>query len=692
VNSHESAKIVEVLLDLPIAPYFDYRWEERLGEPPLKGDWVVVPWGRGRRVGLVNKVKMHTEWPADRVKAVLARVDNAPVLPASWWTLTEFASTYYHRHLGEVALPALPKMLRTPPSDKPRARRLSRTIEPGSRPSANFGDLTPTVEQQHALGQLSAATGFVCYLLHGVTGSGKTEVYLRWIAQRLALRDQAQALMLVPEIALTPQLAARVQSVFGEDSVVILHSLLADGERAEAWKRAVRGQVRLVVGTRLAVLTPLPHLEAIVVDEEHDPSFKQQDAVRYSARDLAVARASQENIPIVLGSATPSLESWVAAQRGRYTLLRLTQRPTHSALPAIHLVDIAKRPTKDGLSEEALQALRACHERGEQSLVFVNRRGYSPVLHCTQCLWTSRCDACSAHRVLHRVGQAAKTKAAQRYRLVCHHCSASSAVPRACPQCGNQDLTPLGAGTQRLESVLEAQLPGARIARLDRDVARKKGAAQAVLQAAHAGDVDVLVGTQMLAKGHDFQRLALVVVLDADGGLYSSDFRAPERLLATLMQVSGRAGRGAGVAGHAKVLIQTRFVEHPLFDALQRHDFPRFAAQQLAEREAIGLPPFRYQALVRVEARRMEQALQWLDSTLALAEQFEPTRHGVTLFDPIPMGLARVANVERAQLLIESASRLALHRFLTPWHEQLRSHKLADGVLRWHLELDPIEL
>jgi primosomal protein N' (replication factor Y) (superfamily II helicase) len=688
--------ILEILLDLPMAPAFDYRWGVERGAPPLLGSVVLVPWGTGRRIGLVGGHKERSELPDERVRDVLEVLADLPTQDDSWWRLLRFAAQYYHRHLGELALPALPKTLRQPPKSRPKRRSRQATETeaadslPGTVPPAL--PLLPTLSAQQALAleRLIAAQGYVCHLLHGITGSGKTEVYLRWIAHHLK-QPGAQVLLLVPEIALTPQLLSRLKARFSDTSMVVLHSLLSDNQRAEGWLEAARGQAQLVVGTRLAVLTPLPGLAAIVVDEEHDPSFKQPDAARYSARDLAVARASQAGIPIVLGSATPSLETWHAAQTGRYQRLDLLERAAGGQLPPIHLVNLGQTRPEHGLAPSSIATLQTTLAQGFQSLVFINRRGFAPVLHCSACAWVSRCDACSANRVLHRMPRG-------RYRLICHHCSATQAVPQRCPQCGNQDLSPLGAGTQQMEDILAQQVPGARVLRLDRDVARKKGATQAVLDAAHAGEADILVGTQMLAKGHDFQRLALVLVLDADNGLYSSDFRAPERLFATLMQVAGRAGRSAEVAAHARVLIQTRFVDHPLFAALQAHDYPRFAQDQLTEREAAGLPPFRYQAMLRVEARSFAQAHAWLSAARDQAQPWLARSGGakrpnaVVLYDPVPMLMARVAHVERAQLLIESASRKFLHEFLTPWQAQLRTQKLSDGVLRWVLEIDPLEL
>ena len=699
-----------VLLDLPVGEAFDYRLGPDQVPPAVPGAWVVVPWGSGQRVGLVASVGSSTELDEERVREVTEVLADAPVLPADWFAFLGFVAGYYHRTLGEVALPALPKRLRTPPAARARGsvfarlRRRPLGHEADRQDTARAGaadaqapapagaahlqtprrpEAPPTLNphQQAAIAGLREASGFRVSLLHGVTGSGKTEVYLHWLAEVLAGRPDAQALLLVPEIGLTPQLTGLLRARFAGVPLAVLHSELPDAERAAHWLAAVEGRARLVVGTRLAVLTPLPGLAAIVVDEEHDASFKQQEGVRYSARDMAVALAARRDIPVVLGSATPSLESWRAAQTGRYRLLSLPDRVHAGAWPRLRRIDPRRQAMVHGLAPDTRQAISDALARGEQALVFMNRRGFAPVLHCEACGWLSACEHCAAFRVLHRDGGGAGAPA--RYRLQCHHCGGQSRVPRACPGCGNVDLGPLGRGTQRLEDGLRELYPQARIARLDRDVARHRGAAGEVIAAAHRGEVDILVGTQMLAKGHDFQRLSCVVVVDADSGLFSADFRAPERLFALLMQVAGRAGR-AGLA--SEVLIQTRFGQHPLFDALARHDFAAFADAQLAERHQAGLPPFMHQALMRVEARQLDTALAFLGQARELAA--DPPA-GLTLFDPVPMPMARLAGRERAQLLLEAPARAPLHAFLREWLPAVTSLK---GAVRWQIEIDPLEI
>jgi primosomal protein N' (replication factor Y) len=542
-----------------------------------------------------------------------------------------------------------------------------------------------TAEQADALEAITAARGFAPFLLHGVTGSGKTEVYLRALDALFTAQPDAQALVLVPEINLTPQFEAVFRSRFaarlGAGAIVTLHSAMADGERARSWLAAHRGSARIVLGTRLAVLASLPALSLIVVDEEHDPAYKQQEGLRYSARDLAVWRAKQRAIPVVLGSATPSLETWWQADQGRYKRLTLTRRAVSDAvLPTVRLIDLEEeqrrgRASVDGISGPLVAALKARLERGEQSLVFLNRRGYAPVLACDACGWLAGCPRCSAYVVLHKPERA----------LRCHHCGWETRVPRACPDCGNVDIAPLGRGTQRVEETLAALVPGARVIRIDADSTRRKGSAQALFSDVHSGEVDILVGTQMVAKGHDFQRVSLVGVLNADAALFSHDFRAGERLFAQLMQVSGRAGR-AGLPG--EVLIQTRYARHALYHALARHDYVGFAESTLAERRDAHLPPFVYQALLRAEGRTLEAALGFLEQAGAALGTID-TAGRVTVYDAVPLTIVKVMNVHRAQLLVESASRAALLATLRAWQSPLRALK---GVLRWSLEVDPLDI
>ncbi len=657
--------VLSVALDLPLHRLFDYLAES--ASTADIGLRVRVPFGRGERIGIIVDVASESEWPQEQLKAAGDILRDLPPLPADFFCLCEFASTYYQAALGEVLLQALPVGLkRLDPPDRRKARAV-RKPDPVPPPAL-------TEEQAGALAAIDLTAGFSVHLLHGVTGSGKTEVYLRLVEQALAAGQQA--LLLVPEINLTPQLETRVRARFPEAGVVSLHSELAEAARERNWRAAFAGEANIILGTRLSVFTPLPRLGLIVIDEEHDSSFKQQDGMRYSARDIGVFRAHQLGIPILLGSATPSLESWANAQTGRYGLLALRQRANPEArLPLVHILDTRKKALQEGVSPALVAAIQERLARREQSLVFLNRRGYAPVLACPACGWVSRCTRCAANMVLHLADR----------RLRCHHCGCEHRIPKSCPTCGNQDIHPFGRGTQRLETWLQAQFPAARVLRVDRDSVKSRKQWEAMLELIHTGQADILVGTQMLAKGHDFPRLTLVGALGADAALYAADWRAPERLFAQLMQVAGRAGR-AELKG--EVLIQTEYPDHPLFAALAAHDYPGFAARQLKEREEAGFPPYAFQAVLRAEAPEMANAIAFLKAAASLAVVSE--NENVMIYDPVPMKLARLANLERGQLLAESYSRPALQHFLPCWREAIESIK-APSKLRWHIEVDPLE-
>lgn len=667
-------QIARVALDVPLRRFFDYRAPdgERLSTADI-GYRVRVPFGQQQKVGILVALPADSTFPLAQLKPVDAVLRELPPLPTDWFGLTEFCADYYHVPLGQVMLSSLPAVLRAITPPKARAIR--------HLPSSAVAQQVPalTREQEASLAAIAdAGSGFRVYLLHGVTGSGKTEIYLRLIERALAAGRQS--LLLVPEINLTPQLEARVAARFPAAGLVSLHSELGEAARGRNWRAALTGDARIVLGTRLAIFTPLPELGLIVVDEEHDVSFKQQDGIRYSARDLAVFRARQRAIPIVLGSATPSLESWAnataSAGRGRYRLLTLNERAVEGArLPLVKCIDTRLDKLQDGLSGALLAAIEQRLARAEQSLLFLNRRGYAPVLACAACGWASHCHRCAANLVLHLSDRC----------LRCHHCGFETRVPKACPSCGNQDLSAFGRGTQRLEAVLCEHFPQARVLRVDRDSASSRTQWEALVARIHAGEADILVGTQMLAKGHDFPKLTLVGAIAPDAALFAADWRAPERLFAQLMQVAGRAGRAERPG---EMLIQTQFPEHPLYAALVRHDFQAFAASQLEERQQAGFPPYAYQAMLRAEAPRMADALRFLTSARASPpNEADPS---VILYDAVPMRLSRRASLERGQLLVESPSRRALQRFLAGWVPQLEAIR-SPSRLRWHLEVDPME-
>lgn len=664
--------ILRIALNLPLPRLFDYLAPE--ADVSDIGYLVSVPFGRSVRIGVIVDWMASSEQPLDKLKPITAVLRDIPPLPSDWLALCEFCARYYQAPLGEVMAFGLPTLLRR--GKKPRPKKATPDTKAAKEKSGPVPiiSLPPLLAgQQTAVEQIVSTTAFQTFLLHGVTGSGKTEVYLRAIEATLAQGEQA--LMLVPEIALTPQLENRVRARFPSAHLVIANSSVADAARARGFLDALSGDADIVLGTRLAIFTPLPRLRLIIVDEEHDASFKQQDGVRYSARDLAIWRAHQQNCPIVLGSATPSLESFHHAMAGRYRLLSLPVRAVAEAPPIVRTIDTRREKLQEGLSSALIQALELRLARGEQSLVFLNRRGYAPVLSCPACGWISRCRHCAANLVVHLADK----------HLRCHHCGFETAIPHACPACGNIDLQPFGRGTQRLEAALIERFPQARILRIDRDSANSAKKWQALLARIHAGEVDILIGTQMLAKGHDFPKLTLVGAVSADAALFAADFRTPERLFAQLMQVGGRSGR-ADLPG--EVLIQTEYPAHPLYQALIDHDYSRFAHAQLDERKTAGFPPFTFQAMLRAESPSMDESVAFL--TLARNLALTCTDSHIALYDPVPMRLHRLMALERAQLLVESDNRPALQNFLAQWHAALYTLK-SPRTLRWHVDVDPLE-
>lgn len=723
-------KFARVALDIPLGRLFDYR--ANTIDDVDAGSIVLVPFGKKIAVGVVMEMSNASSLEPARLRGLLDVLRDVPRLPPDVRAILQFCSDYYRHPIGEVVLNALPTRLRRRNAIKPQRLTFRLTaaglqLDPESLPSrartqrdlvsrlrlngdgidaaalrrqfpragAVVKDLmrrglvesvatAPATTSRHILpgpllndAQQFAVDAvrptfgrFAPFLLHGITGSGKTEVYLELIASAL-LKGQ-QTLLLVPEINLTPQLEMRIQSRFPDTPIVRLNSALNESERLQNWLDAQSGHAGIVLGTRLAVFTPLPNLGLIIVDEEHDASFKQSDGLRYSARDIALLRAKQRSVPIVLGSATPALESYHQALGGRYSMLTLAHRP-NAMPPAIETVDVRGETLIDGLSQAALRAIKDTTARGEQTLVYVNRRGYAPVLICPGCSWTSGCPRCSVKLVVHLKNQLMR----------CHHCGHQEKIPVRCPQCGGAELAPLGQGTQRVESALTRIFPTARILRIDRDTTSKKDAWNQMRRQIHDGEVDLLVGTQILAKGHDFPALTLVCVINADASLYSMDYRASERLFANLMQVSGRAGR-ADRAG--RVLIQTEFPQHLLYAALQRQDYAEFAKTVLAERKQAGLPPYTHQAILRAEALRLDSAIGFLRKAARCADT---TVSEVAVFDPVPAYMTRLAGKERAQLTVQSRSRGALHKFIGDWEPKLE--KLAESQVRWALDIDPLD-
>ena len=703
-------------------------------EPLPPGTRVLVPFRNKTVVGIVWETDIAPDMDTARILSVQTAFVEEKPLPQSWRDLLAFTSRYYHYPTGQAVFAALPQGLKetravempqpplfyalneagraqTPPPTRfnkktalwdallsggmtmaalkqvnAQAAKLiedwaeqgwietteaAKSVLESCHGQASHSEFVLNADQQKASDEIQTAFGkFQPFLLYGITGSGKTEVYFDAMAKVLA--QGRQVLFLLPEINLTPQLLKRVENRFADVPTAVLHSQMAAGKRTQDYLRAMLGQAKLVIGTRLAVFTPLPDVGLIVVDEEHDGSFKQDNELRYHARDLAVWRAKQSGCPVVLGSATPSLESWHKAQSSAYRLLQLTERAHASAqLPQVEILNVGRLKLDNGFSPQALQLLKQNFEAGGISLVYLNRRGFAPALFCGDCGHTFGCPNCSAKMVLHQRAR----------QLRCHHCDHREPIPFKCPDCGNQDLTAVGHGTQRVEETLRTFLPKAAVVRVDRDSTAHKNDWADLYRRIADNEIDILIGTQMLAKGHDFARLNLVIVLNADGSLYSADFRAPERLFAELMQVSGRAGR-ADKPG--KVLIQTQLPEHPVFAAVKAQDYAVFAENELKERQMFAMPPFGFQTAVRADAPRVADAMEFLNAAKETLAPLLP--ESVSQFGAAPMLMVRLAERERAQIFLESPSRQDLHRAVSLWVQVLQQNR--DGKIRWSVDVD----
>lgn len=704
--------VVQVVIDKPLAQGFDYLWDaEKLGKLPEIGNIVELPFARSKAIGLVIKVSDHSDYEIEKLKSVDRLAPLPPLDPASL-RLMNFASQYYVHALGETILPTIPQMWKKaddwekiPQKLESADKKKNKSINIAIEGLITEDKLNPNQKNalEALLSDVMVKKGFRVILLQGQTGSGKTAVFLNWLAS--ILKDEsAQVLLLVPEINLTPQLERRVRAYFPEKTMAVLHSGVSEKKRGIAWYEAMTGKAQIILGTRLAALTPMPNLRAIVVDEEHDSSYKQQDGIRYSARDLAIWRAHDLKIPILLASATPSLETWMAAQSGRYEYIRLDQRAQGAALPCVHLIntrdpqnqfspgDQSAPKQKSLITKTLARAISKSLESKQQSLILINRRGYAPVLSCSACNWLSKCTQCSTYTVMHKAGALGK-----RSVLSCHHCGLVKPIPQFCPDCGNADLKTLGHGTQKLEDAIDEMWPQARVLRVDTDSSRKSKGAEALFQEIHDGNVDIVVGTQMIAKGHDYQNIGLVAVLDADSRLYSADFRAAERLFAQLVQVAGRAGR-SGTSGEkgGDIYIETQYPESPVFQYLLRHDVDGFLAFTASEREEAKLPPYSYQALIHAEAKSLEKAIQFLSELKARMKSRGMITKELKVYDPVPKPVMRVAGSERAQLVIESVNRKALQEALEIVDQELRQDSQGriskTSRIRWLIERDPIAI
>ncbi len=728
------SKILRVAVDVPLSRLFDYLPPANAPLPPV-GARVRVPFGRRRLTGLVVEHAARSELPSAKLKRADAGLDDAALLSADDLSLLSFASDYYHHPLGEVVAAALPLALRTgrplysaseqivltlgPDTDldalarrAPRqaallallteqapapvdADTLNRLLAGWRRPAQALRDkglvrfeTAPAedrpdrvqtiagpdlnADQAAAVDAVRGTDGFGAFVLDGVTGSGKTEVYLRLI--ETALNADRQVLVLVPEIGLTPQLVSRFEKRLGFKPAA-LHSSLSDSERHTAWRRARNATARLLVGTRSAVFTPMPKLGLVIVDEEHDHSFKQQESLRYSARDLAVIRAKRRNVPVVLGSATPTLEVLRQCEEGHYRRLRLPTRAGGAQPPSLRLVDLSRQVATDGISEPLCRAIETQLESGGQTLLFLNRRGYAPTLICSNCGFVAECHRCDARMTVH----------ARHNELRCHHCGARRPIDTQCPKCTGT-MRPLGEGTERLEQRLAERFPDARTLRIDSDSMQKKGAMETALAEARSGRANILVGTQMLSKGHHFPALSLVGIVNADQGLFGSDFRSAERLAQSIVQVAGRAGREQKPG---TVLIQTAFPEHPFWARLLEAGYPGIAKDALAERRLAGWPPYTRLALLRASAHRRQDAAACLE--FARAHLTELRYEELRVLGPVDAPLARKAGRYRLQLLLQSTRRNVLHAALSSLEPRLAESKTARRA-RWSIDVDPIQL
>ena len=724
-----SWRLASVAVPAPLRKRFDYHVPPDLCEQIVPGLRVRIPFGKRHLVGVVTSLPRDAGADDPRTyKSIEAVLDVHPLVPEELLALCNFAASYYQHPLGEVLAATLPGPLRRGqtvrihvatelritvrgrealaklPARATRLRKLLSQLADAPAPRTEFSGpvltralrenwieeapLTShraepiedapalTAEQREVLRGLQQQTaGFSVSLLDGVTGSGKTEIYLRRVGELIA--SGAQALVLAPEIGLTPQLLERFRRRFGA-SVAGYHSGMSEGERAQVWLRARAGELSVVIGTRSAVFVPFARLGLIVVDEEHDVSYKQQDSLRYSARDLAIWRARNAGVPVILGSATPSLESLYAAKRERYAHLRLRRRVGAEAPPAIRVLDVRSRPLEGGLSQPLLAAIALHLEAGGQVLLFLNRRGYAPALLCRDCGWTAPCKRCDARLSLHRYGQ----------RLICHHCGAQAAPPTRCPSCESEDLAPLGQGTERIEQTLREHFPKRRIERLDSDRLRRAGELDRLLKDIRGGEVNILVGTQVLAKGHDFAGLSLVGIVSVDQALYGTDFRALERMGQLVTQVAGRAGRSSANVAPAEVILQTREPAHPTLRRLLAQGYAGLSDSILEERRAALLPPFSHLALLRAESATQSVALEFLSEARAL---LPATDRQLRIGAPVPAPMERRAGRYRAQLLLQSLSRAALQKQLAAWIGKIEDLRSARRV-RWSIDVDPADL
>lgn len=659
--------IVKVIVPSPLRGSFDYLLPPELHNNNIKvGVRVLVPFGKRKLVGVVLDLAEYSEVSKEKLKSIITIIDDKPLFSHNLMALIHWASDYYHYSIGEVVLNALPKLLR---QGKPL-----KSSEPIASPVNNSTlPVQLNSHQQIAVDAIDINTGFKTFLLDGVTGSGKTEVYLSVIEK--VLNNGKQALILVPEIGLTPQIVERFQKKFAVN-IAVFHSKLTDKERLAVWAQTKCNLAPIVIGTRSALFAPLAHLGIIILDEEHDLSFKQQAGFRYSARDLALVRAKLEKIPIILGSATPSLESIYNAKVGKYSHLHLPERAGQAIHPSFHIIDMRNKKVTFGLSAALIQKIQIHLNNNGQILLFLNRRGYAPTLLCQSCGWVAQCDYCDARMTLHQ----------QLRSLHCHHCGAFKPILANCSNCSSSNLISLGFGTERLEEILQENFPHNSILRIDRDTTNRKNKMQEMLQAAQDNKYQILLGTQMLAKGHHFPNVTLAAIINVDSGLLSSDFRASEHIAQLIIQVAGRAGRAEKPG---EVYIQTYSPEHPILLSLIHHGYAGFATKNLQERKLAKLPPFNYFSILRAEAKNKDLALQVLGKCKNLTATLAPP--AIQLFGPVPTLMYRKNGYYRAQLLIVSSNRNDRHKFLKLIIQVMEKLKLTRKI-RWSMEVDPVAM
>lgn len=664
----EKNMILQIVVPAPLRQYFDYL-------PPGSGEWrhlqpgmrVRVPFQHRELVGIFMGFSENPSVSREKLKPVIEVLDHDVVIDKDIMQLCLWAADYYHYPIGEVLVHALPVFLRKGKPIKPIKKVASEEL------INNTSDLTLNSAQEAAILAIHASIHcFQVFLLNGVTGSGKTEVYLQAIT--LTIKENKQVLVMVPEIGLTPQTIQRFRERFSVP-VIALHSGLTEKQRLHVWMQIRMGISAIVIGTRSAIFSPFKNLGLIIVDEEHDISFKQQDMFRYHARDLAIMRAYFNSIPIVLGSATPALETLYKAEQGKFQYLSLPMRAGNAVLPEFCVADIRNKPLEQGLSQELLNEMKTHLDQGNQVMLFLNRRGFAPALLCHSCGWMVNCKRCDMRMTYHQHSK----------RLHCHHCDTQKFPPKICEVCGCAELVPVGMGTERLELALEKYFPDVPIARIDRDSTQRKGSMEALLDGVQSGHYRILIGTQMLAKGHHFPDVTLVGIVDADGGFFSSDFRAIERMGQLLMQVSGRAGR---MEKPGKVMIQTHYPDHPLLHQLFQESYEKFAVSLLRERFAASLPPYTYFALFRAEAYNIQHATNFLQEVKNL---INPSGKNLQILGPIPAPMPRRAGRYRVQLLVQAKLRPQLQNYLKNLVSDIEQISMKHRI-RWSLDVDPVEM